>query len=902
MSFSFADSGFQPLAGFVAPELPVAPLARAEAWDQLPMAPLFTDLLGEESYADAPSVQLAYDEKYLYLRARNCPIRGTCAENPLPGTPDFWRQDHIELRLLPDPTKPEAQLQFILGMFGRHWANQEKLGAAVRYDVEKSTYHWSCDFAVPHRLLGVAVKADAVVAGLVAHTSWSGSMPRFACVTPANLGYSHFAHFAVLRFLARPPVLALQRLELEASPHRQARVAAVATIRNNTNRAIAGVLQERVLLKPGLNKVALRLPLRRDAYTHYEVTVKAGAQTHALGSVTLRRAVGPVAALRVEQPRLLLDENGLGEMATKMRMPEFAPLVRVMEDITVNPPPTKPPEMPAAMGKQHGGLHLDLISEVGKCLSKWLLTRDASWIRQASALMAAADKYVVLPKHFDLKEGNTAPIAALTFDAFGPHLSAEERRTWVRVLTRMLDCYVTTSRHRAWTVTAIPNANAVTNAGGGMLALALFYEHPLAQEALGYARKHTRIFLDYCQGANDGGNTEGPQYWAYGLESLLRFALVLERVTGEREIIDHPSVQKTMNNVRASLCNDGACSGVNDTVPMPVGAEVAWCMSNYTNDPLALWYGDHAMQRIAAWQAQGRQTAYFPSTFFGMVARPAVKSPVKAPPLPTAVVLHDIEVAMLRSEPTWDCVLDCGIKGSRPPYTHHNQPDTGAFFLDLRGERLIIDPGYYKPEPTDHSLPLIDGVGPAIPTLWNGRVLACRAAGDLRYMMCDSTQAYGAAAKRVRRHVVMFGAQGVLVLDDIVPARKGAKVTLQYQCGGVTARDRKDGQIHVNGHKAALRIGWLGPMPTQTVLQAERRFDDVHWGYVFADCKWFPVRADYRGVPRGLPLMTTFSDETTGAGPLWRCSQRGDRLIVAVEGVGEVGFQRRISGWELVAM
>jgi hypothetical protein len=33
--------------------------------------------------------------------------------------------------------------------------------------------------------------------------------------------------------------------------------------------------------------------------------------------------------------------------------------------------------------------------------------------------------------------------------------------------------------------------------------------------------------LDYANGA-DGGNTEGPQYWQYGMENFLRFAVALD--------------------------------------------------------------------------------------------------------------------------------------------------------------------------------------------------------------------------------------------------------------------------------------------------------------------------------------------------------------------------------------
>ncbi len=543
-----------------------------------------------------------------------------------------------------------------------------------------------------------------------------------------------------------------------------------------------------------------------------------------------------------------------------------------------------------------GAFGLDLLGRAGACLGPWLVTGDRRWISQATDHLRVAEARLILAAETHLHEGMLGGQLALAYDAFEPHLDAAQRAVWLGILKRLLDLYLRTARGRRWTVTTIANANPVGNGGSGLVALALLRESPAAaREALRHARRNVWQWLDYCAGA-DGGNTEGVQYWTYGQENLLLFARALERVLGHDDgLLGHASVRRAMNMVRVGLTNDGGLHGVNDTIPLPVGGVLGWFAAGRFGDPLGLWYGDHAWRQIEARCAAGRPAAYAADPLCALLFRPDVPECRTAPPLPTAVALADIQYATIRSTPAWDSPLVAGLKGSRPPYTHHNQADTGSFWLDVRGERMLIDPGYYKPEPSHHCLPCVAGRVPAAPAGFTGVLTTCRSAGSFRCLVCDSSAAYELPGARVVRHLVMVGDRALVVFDDIraVGADGAAPVESWFQCGGCTEPLERRG-VRVRGQRATLELQFHGPAGTRVTCEAERDLHDVHWGYHFADCRWFPVTVRYAAVA---PLVTVIADCTGQPAPAYRLLRGPGRVAVVWQDGPAVCFRQLAEGW-----
>ncbi len=535
---------------------------------------------------------------------------------------------------------------------------------------------------------------------------------------------------------------------------------------------------------------------------------------------------------------------------------------------------------------------MDLVMKVGRLFERWLVTDDKGLIDRATLCVKGAVALTIPGHETHLHEGMASAALALAYDAFHSMMTDVEREMWVRLMRRFLDLYLETARRRSWTVTTIANANPVGNAGGGLLALALWKECPeQAKDALYYARVFIRKWLNWCNGP-DGGNTEGAQYWTYGTEHFLRFAVAFERFSGHGDgLLWHSAIPNMMNMVRVGLCNDGALHGVNDTIPMPVGGHLGWFVAGRYGDALGLWYGDHAWRWYRDRQRRGLETPYRPTLADALLYRPAVPEMKKQPDLPLCYRLSSIEYTILRSSSKFDCVWTAGLKGSRPPYTHHNQPDTGSMYLDLRGERLLLDPGYYKDNPADHCLPLIGGKGPVIPRGFTGPVVECEERDDVRWIGVDSTAAYKSAARRVVRRLAMIGERAVVLIDDI---DADADVLCLLQCGGpVNVEDNN--RLIVQGEKARLGIRCFGP-ECLIHISEERSLCDVHWGYRFAEARWFPVTVAYRAdVTR--PFVVIFSDGTERSNFECSVEYRDGEILLWIETGRVMRLVRAHAGW-----
>jgi hypothetical protein len=540
----------------------------------------------------------------------------------------------------------------------------------------------------------------------------------------------------------------------------------------------------------------------------------------------------------------------------------------------------------------------DWLTRATGCLSPWLVDADPRWITRATDCVRAALSHTLIPYYTELHPGMQSQQLAIAYDAFYPHLNDADREAWRELLGRLLAMYLRTARERHWNCTTIANANSVCNGGGGMIALALLGEDPRADEALWWVRKYLWRFLDYCFG-DDGGCTEGAQYFEYGGSNYLRVVRALEMVVGTDDgLIENDVVRQWSANLAVALCNDGKLHGTNDTIPAPVGQEIAWFLGTRFGDEFASAYGDHSLRIQAAMATAMPRVPYRVDPMLALLTRPDTPLAPELPALATASHLRSIEVAILRSEPRWDCAIDVGLKGSRPPYTHHNQADTGAFFLDLHGERLLIDPGYYKDEPTDHCLPIIDGIAPAVPSDLRGEITRCDSQGPWRVATVDSTAAYRGHASRVRRHLLIGGPHTAVLIDDIAASsdQPGA-ISSWFQAGGPTAALRPD-TIRIQGDATALDVQILGPPDVATALHAERDLHDIHWGYHFAVCRWFPVTLDYTA--GDVPLVVVFTDATAERPPATLDeTATGHRLTIPV--IGQIHIDRTADGWRVDA-
>jgi hypothetical protein len=919
----------EPRNGFLPPCYAVGALAAGGddvAWSRVPPLPVLTDLYGEEVPLPGVTIKLAHDARFLHLHADVPETKLVARDDLSPDSPEFWRQDHIELRVAAGRADPKRAVQFILASSGSVWdsAGAWRRPGLIEARSQRTASGWRAWLRVDRNVLGHAGEplADELF-GLVAHLRWADGFADIAVSTPAELGFAQHDRWgrfslvadraAVPRFSLQgvvPPSQSLQagrqRVVLRISSELATSVTATLTLTQESRSGEAQTHDRIVTLHPGVNELESELTLHRPLLHRFRLTMQHDGHVDELGAFTLRAAPPRVTTLTRSSagPRLLLTDEALQGIARKLRIPLLRGIDLPTIDETLADAP--PPSRSAESSQQHTtSVHLYLVGQVGHCLTRWVHDSDPKWIALATRFVRAALKHTVVGQSIDLQEAGVVLGFATALDTFSPQLSREDRADWVRLGSAFLDQYLRTLRARSWQVTAIPNANAVCNGAGGMMALALWDDHPDAPEAMYLCRKFIRTFLDYTQG-KEGGNTEGAQYWAYGLESLLPLGLAMRNVLGTCDgILTGPALGHAANMIAVSLCNDGAMHGLNDTIPMAMGRDIAWLSASIHGDRLCLWYGDHAV-RWARSDAHDRFRPARPYSIarpWSLLFRPDEPECTNQPALPVVLALRDIEYGMIRSSDRYDARWTLGIKGSRPPYTHHNQTDTGAIFVDLRGRRMILDPGYYKPHATDHSLLLISGKGPRTPVEWDGALIDSGHENGVKWITCDATRAYSGAAAQVRRTLACLRDSAVIVIDDVQPhATSSCDLQLLWQCGGPvvpgSSSSSSSTSFVIDDPLARMRVETSTHSgPIVTTIQPERSLHDTHWGYHFADCRLFPV-AMRCSLAAEQPLITVITDATEHADAVPISIFRADGLLrLRIADEPELTLIRAAAGW-----
>ncbi len=487
---------------------------------------------------------------------------------------------------------------------------------------------------------------------------------------------------------------------------------------------------------------------------------------------------------------------------------------------------------------------------------------------------------------------------ALAYDVLYPELSPEDRVAFGDYLERGIDEYHKGSG--AWSLGGhanFSNTVPVGNSGGMLAGLAMMHSSPRARAAVDLAAQKAKLYPDRCI-SPDGGCREGVQYWDFGGTFHLILAHALKHATGDdRGLLDHPHLKANVNFIRTTLGGHGGQFAFNDTKqPWLGGYAVCADLGSRYNQPLMLWVADLAVKGGQKTRTRG---TWAPFAFLWRSEQPA---PEQFPGVPKVTWLKDMQWGAMRSDGSFTPKLVVGVKGGRGPLTHHKQRDLGSYVLHANGEAYLVDPGYYEPKPTDHTLPLIDGKGPGVDgaTITDGW-----AEGPLRHMMIDSTEAYGESVKRVRRIFVMHAEDRAVVVDDILPAdgHDPPEITTQFQTGWVPKLDNDgDHQLIVKGEKGTLGVRCFGH---KVELSAEdRKFTSGwRWEKISEDGPgdWHSVRGKYQSDPQR-PLVTVLRSVAADADlpkpPTIRYAD--DRITVAFADGVTLEFKQETTGWHFV--
>jgi hypothetical protein len=266
-----------------------------------------------------------------------------------------------------------------------------------------------------------------------------------------------------------------------------------------------------------------------------------------------------MAKLKVKSsPRLYIEEEVVFNLKAQIHGAHLSGIAKdVLKDANVL---VKSKPIAEGEGKtyQMGTRAID--TQLACLTTAWSLTHDQKYrkaaIRHLGNLMnwthISCEARFNSPKSqefmFCLSYGEHAATIGFMYDVFRPEMIDEEKAVFFDVFDRfyMKAALRALESTPWWANQEWSNWNGVCAGGMGIMALALYEDHPDARKLIPFVEKSLgEYFKSYI--SNGGGNHEGTGYWNYGMNYSLRYLLGWESATGKQHpAFKIPELAKTL--------------------------------------------------------------------------------------------------------------------------------------------------------------------------------------------------------------------------------------------------------------------------------------------------------------------------------------------------------------------
>jgi hypothetical protein len=283
----------------------------------------------------------------------------------------------------------------------------------------------------------------------------------------------------------------------------------------------------------------------------------------------------------------------------------------------------------------------------------------------------------------------------------------------------------------------------------------------------------------------DGSQHEGPGYWNFGHNWVVRMVHLAEHVTGE-DIASQNTHFSNSHYFRIYMTAPGFNTSFNigDGSTDLGDTLTTVCRSiAEAKDP----YGTAVLQR---WMEDDAQSFYrYPP--WGLLWYDYTIRPKPIAEMPLYRFWPDLEMFSIRGSWQDDAVglvFKCGppgghkmqkLRGENWVNVAHDHPDQNHFLLFAYGKMMAEDDGYPDPKLTrSHNTIVVDGKGQRregeawqqpFPYEQTGHMKDLFLCGDTAYTAGDASRLYEGTQKFVR-HLAFVGGQYVIVMDDLVGA------------------------------------------------------------------------------------------------------------------------------------
>jgi hypothetical protein len=391
---------------------------------------------------------------------------------------------------------------------------------------------------------------------------------------------------------------------------------------------------------------------------------------------------------------------------------------------------------------------------------------------------------------------------ALTYDSLRPGLDGGTRRLLTETLAREANrLYQLAQIGKALLVKHKLNHTWVDVASFGLVALALYDEHPDAATWLNFARdQYVERLIPETIGGDGDFPEPGGYVWEYALTNALIFLEGLRRRTGEDALRASalsrvPAFLVGVSNPIRGVAFDEDMTGFDRGEGVPQSLRPFMLrMASLLRNPTAQWFAiQSSLGELAEdngklypgghWFPEEREyTGHYELLWYD-------ETLPSQPPLtrPFSRLFRDTGLAVLRTGYDLD---DSYLAFRSGPFLGpHDRLDQNKFVLYAQGERWIehlYGPNYgsfeyFKNTPGSNTL-LVDGLGQDAPEAGmrhstfereykgsssRGQIVACGESELGSFVVGEATRAYGARLQRFTRSCVLLSNGIALVLDDV---------------------------------------------------------------------------------------------------------------------------------------
>ncbi len=466
----------------------------------------------------------------------------------------------------------------------------------------------------------------------------------------------------------------------------------------------------------------------------------------------------------------------------------------------------------------------------------WLITGDKRHLDWAGEWASASCSYPTWGLgHNDMVElaaGHQLFGLAVLYDwchdALPPKLRETIKTTLLVRGGKMFECAA--AQNPWWMGTRLQNHQWINLCGLSAAAFATWDEN---KEALPWlAITLDRYKLTMASLGPDGASIEGPGYWSYGVDYLLRFMFPARSLLGE-DLFQSPWWRETASyRLYQSLPLD-SWNAKSSVVDLADSNRKNWGSLSCVLRTLAAEFRDGRAQWLAA-KIKERDMERQASWLLMLWGDPSLpeKGPADEPALPTLKHFEDIGIVSARS--SWKGDESLVVFKCAPPAGHqqmarfhnsdvgHVHPDAAHFDIFGCGDWLIRDDGYRMKFSAQHNTLLIDGAGQSGEgSLWlkgqdiprkgpAPRILECASTPAFDRIVAEAAPAYPASAGLLNfTRTLVFVKPSALIVHDSVKLSSPKALELKFHPEFQPKADA-DGAFLCKGEKSVLRIEFAG--------------------------------------------------------------------------------------------